>query len=159
LTCIKMSANLTNYSVGQANIPAQPPVQKPLSPKSAPPPPPDSIYEKKWSFTLPGSLQESLTAPGMPGALREYRKGWDGWSGVIPTDRKDMWTIFYNYYLNTIRDSDRDIQQIVDVLNNMDLWRNTVVVFTADHGEMGGSHGGLQGQGPFSYATNWHGAV
>ncbi|HMF89281.1 MAG TPA: sulfatase-like hydrolase/transferase [Candidatus Angelobacter sp.] len=92
----------------------------------------------------------------MPGALREYRKGWDGWSGVIPTDRKDMWTIFYNYYLNTIRDSDRDIQQIVDVLNNMDLWRNTVVVFTADHGEMGGSHGGLKGKGPFSYEQNWH---
>jgi arylsulfatase len=141
---------------GNGNIPGQPPVQKPLSPKAAPPPPPDSIYEKKWSFTLPLSLQESLTAPGMPGALLEYEKGWDGWSGVIPTDRKDMWTIFYNYYLNTIRDSDRGIQEIVDVLNGMDLWRNTVVVFTADHGEMGGSHGGLKGKGPFSYEQNVH---
>jgi arylsulfatase len=38
----------------------------------------------------------------------------------------------------------------------MDLWRNTVVVFTADHGEMGGAHGGLKGKGPFSYEANAH---
>ena len=67
-----------------------------------------------------------------------------------------MWTIFYNYYLNSIRDSDRDIEQIVDVMNEMDLWRDTVVVFTADHGEMGGAHGGLKGKGPFTYEENVH---
>ena len=100
---------------GDGNIPGQPPVQKPLAPEATPAPPPNSIYEKKWSFTLPASIKESLAAPGMPKALLEYTKGWDGWSGTIPTNRKDMWTIFYNYYLNTIRDSDRDIeQQLVD---------------------------------------------
>src|SRR5262249_59247569 len=114
------------------------------------PQPPNSIYEQKWSFTLPASLKESLTAPGMPSALLEYQKGWDGWSGTIPTDRKDMWTIFYNYYLNTIQDSDRSVQQIVDVLNEMDLWRDTVVVFTADHGGMGGGPGRPAGQGPIT---------
>jgi arylsulfatase A-like enzyme len=92
----------------------------------------------------------------MPKALLEYQKGWDGWSGTIPTDRKDMWTIFYNYYLNTIRDSDRNIEQIADVMNEMDLWRDTVVVLTADHGEMGGAHGGLKGKGPFTYEENIH---
>jgi arylsulfatase len=141
---------------GDGNIPGQPPVQKPIVPQATPPPPPNSIYEKTWSFTLPASVQESLTAPGMPKALLEYEKGWDGWSGTIPTDRADMWTIYYNYYLNTIRDSDRDIEQIVDVMNEMDLWRDTVVVFTADHGEMGGAHGGLKGKGPFTYEENIH---
>ena len=132
---------------GNGNVPGQPPVQKPVVPEATPPPPPSSIYERRWSFTLPASLQESLTAPGMPSALLEYQKGWDAWSGVIPTDRKDMWSIFYNYYLNTIQDNDRSLQQIVDTLNDMDLWRDTVVVFTADHGEMGGAHGGLKGKG------------
>jgi arylsulfatase len=141
---------------GDANIPGQPPVQKPMAPQATPPPPPDPIYAKRWPFTLPASLQESLTAPGMPSALLEYHKGWSGWSGVIPTDRKDMWTTFYNYYLNTIQDSERNIRQIVDVLNEMDLWRDTVVVFTADHGEMGGAHGGLKGKGPFTYEENAH---
>ena len=141
---------------GNGNVSGQPPVQKPVVPWVLPPPPANSIYEKKWSFTLPPSLQESLTVPGMPGALSEYNKGWDGWSGVIPTDRQDMWRIFYNYYLNTFQDADRSIQQIVDVMNDMDLWRDTVVVFTADHGEMGGAHGGLKGKGPFSYEENVH---
>src|SRR5499426_1230121 len=141
---------------GNGNIPGQPPVQKPLVPYAAPPAPANSIYEKKWSCTLPASLQESLTAPGIPRALLEYERGWDAWSGVIPTDRKDMWTIFYNYYLNTIRDGDGSVKQIVDVLDEMDLWRDTVVVFTADHGEMGGAHGGLKGKGPFSYEENAH---
>jgi arylsulfatase len=141
---------------GNGNIPGQPEVQKPVVPWVAPPPPANSIYEKKWSFTLPASVQESLTAAGMPSALFEYRKGWDGWSGTIPTDRKDMWTIFYDYYLNTIQDNDRSLQLIVDTLNEMDLWRDTVVIFTADHGEMGGTHGGLKGKGPFSYEENAH---
>lgn len=141
---------------GNGNVPGQPEVQKPVLPPLAPPPPASSIYDKKWSFKLPPSLGESLTAPGMPRAMLEYQKGWDFWSGTIPTDRKDMWTIFYNYYLNTIRDSDGSIQQIVNVLNEMDLWRDTVVVFTADHGEMGGAHGGIKGKGPFSYEENAH---
>ena len=67
-----------------------------------------------------------------------------------------MWTIFYNYYLNTIQDNERSVKQIVDVFNEMDLWRDTVIVFTADHGEMGGSHGGLKGKGPFVYEQNAH---
>src|SRR6516162_4956165 len=141
---------------GNGNVPGQPRVQKPIVPEAAPPPPANSIYERKWSFTLPSSVQESLTAPGTPGALLQYRKGWDAWSGVIPTDREDMWSIFYNYYLNTNQDNDRSLQQIVDTINEMDLWRDTVVIFTADHGEMGGAHGGLKGKGPFSYEENAH---
>ena len=141
---------------GNANVPGQPPVEKAVSPEALPPLPASAIYQKKWRFTLPPSLQQSLTTPDMPNAVLEYKKGWDGWSGDIPTDRKDMWSIFYNYYLNTIRDSDRSIHEIVDVMNEMDLWRDTVVVFTADHGEMGGAHGGLKGKGPFAYEENAH---
>jgi arylsulfatase A-like enzyme len=139
-----------------ANVPGEPAVQHPVAPQATPPLPANTIYRKTWTFTLPASLQESLDAPGMPGALAQYQMGWVGWSGVIPTDRKDMWSIFYNYYLNTIREVDRSLQQIVDAMDEMDLWRNTVVVFTADHGEMGGAHGGIKGKGPFSYEENAH---
>ncbi len=141
---------------GNANVPDRPPVQIAMSPQAVPPPPASSLYQERWSFTLPASLQETLAAPGMPGALSEYKKGWDGWSGTIPTDREDMWSVFYNYYLNAIRDEDRTLERVVDVLDEMDLWRDTVVVFTADHGEMGGAHGGLKGKGPFSYEANAH---
>src|SRR5215813_2678188 len=120
---------------GNGNVPGQPAVEHAVVPFVLPPLPASSIYEKKWNFKLPPSLTESLTAPGMPGALLEYKKGWDGWSGTIPTDRKDMWGIFYNYYLNCIGDEDRSIHQIVDVFNDMDLWRDTIIVYTSDHGE------------------------
>ena len=141
---------------GNGNVPGHPPAQIAVSPQAVPPPPESSNYQKTWSFTLPPSLEESLTTPGVPAALSEYKKGWDGWSGAIHTDRKDMWSIFYNYYLNSIRDEDRALQQLVDVMNEMDLWRDTVVVFTADHGEMAGAHGGLKGKGPLSYEANAH---
>ncbi|HEV3091868.1 MAG TPA: sulfatase-like hydrolase/transferase [Candidatus Cybelea sp.] len=154
-----MVASLVNphdIMYGNANVAGQPPVQKAVVPFASPPPPPDSLYEKGWDFTLPASLQESLAGPGMPNALVEYKKGWDAWSGAIPTDRADMWTIFYNYYLNSIADVDRSLQKIVDVMDEMDLWRDTAIVFTADHGEMGGAHGGMKGKGPFAYEENIH---
>jgi arylsulfatase len=96
---------------GNGNVPGQPEVQKPVVPWVTPPPPASSAYEKQWAFTLPQSLEESLVAPGMPKALLEYHTGWTGWSGVIPPERRDMWSIFYNYYLNAIRDSDRSISR------------------------------------------------
>ena len=65
-----------------------------------------------------------------------------------------MWQVFNNYYLNLIRDNDTSLQQIIDALDEEDLWKNTIVILTADHGEMGGSHGGLRGKGPFAYEEN-----
>jgi arylsulfatase len=140
---------------GNANVSGEE-VQQAVDPSLMPPPPSDSIYEKKWNFTLPESVGESLAAAGMPPALAEYKKGWDAWTGGIPADRPDMWTMFYNYYLNAIADVDRSLQKIVDVMDEMDLWRDTAIVFTADHGEMGGAHGGLKGKGPFAYEQNIH---
>jgi Sulfatase len=76
-----------------ANMPGQPPVQVPVVPQATPPPPRNTIYRRMWPFSLPASLSESLTTPGMPPAFIQYQKGWNGWSGTIPADRSDMWTI------------------------------------------------------------------
>jgi arylsulfatase len=138
------------------NPPGRPPVQKPVLKGLTKPPPPSAIYERKWDFPLSPSLGESLKAPGMPSALFEYNKGWAGVFGAIPTDRKDMWYTYYNYYLNCIRDSDRTLHEFIRALDDLDLWKDTVVVFTADHGEMGGAHGGLRGKGPMCYEANAH---
>jgi arylsulfatase len=138
-----------------ANIPGQPPVQKAVGPVLTPPPG-NNIYSASWKFTAPPGIQESLTAPGMPSALAEYHKGWAGALGFIPADRTDMWSRFYNYYLNLIRDNDRGLQLLLNALDELNLWNNTVVVLTADHGEMAGSHGTLRGKGPFAYELNSH---
>jgi arylsulfatase len=119
-------------------------------------PPRNALYERSWGFVLPNSLTEPLDAPGMPAALAEYQKGWSGALGWIPATRPDMWRRFYDYYLNMIRDNDQQLAELVRALDEMDLWRSTVVIVTADHGEMGGAHGGLRGKGPFAYEQNAH---
>ena len=136
-----------------ANLPGEN-VQKGIAHSELTSPPNNSLYQKKWTFELPPSLAESLTAPGVPSALGEYLKGWSEALGFIPADRADMWQIFNNYYLNMIRDNDAALQQIIDALDEEDLWKKTIVILTADHGEMGGSHGGLRGKGPFAYEQN-----
>ena len=62
--------------------------------------------------------------------------------------------MFNDYYLNTIRDADTDLQQLLDGMDQLDLWKDTVVIFIADHGEMEGDHGGIRGKGPFAYEGN-----
>ncbi len=138
-----------------ANLPNSPIVQKAPAPVIFPPPN-NSIYAKQWQITLPSTLTDSLSAPGMPSALLEYNNGWSGSLGFIPTDRKDMWKNFSNYYLNLLRDNDQSLQLVINAMNEMDLWKNTVVILTADHGEMGGAHGGLRGKGPMAYENNTH---
>lgn len=138
-----------------ANIPGTPQAQNGFAPVTLPAPD-DVLYKKRWQFPLPISLQQSLTAKDMPSALSEYQNGWSSTFGFIPTSRRDMWTNYYNYYLNAIQDDDRKIQEITNTLSDMDLWKNTIVIFTADHGDMGGTHGGLRGKGPMAYEENAH---
>jgi arylsulfatase len=138
-----------------ANVPGQPVAQKPLGPGLIGSAPKSALYERRWEFKLPPSLKENLAAPGMPGAVREYDKGWSGAFGSIPRDRSDMWYSYCNYYLNCMRDSDRTIQQVWDAMDDMNLWKDTIVVLTADHGDMAGTHG-LRGKGPLCYENNAH---
>jgi arylsulfatase len=138
-----------------ANVPGQPRVQKPLGPGLIAPPLSAAIYERRWDFKLPPSLQENLKGPAMPSGVHEYDRAWSGIVGSIPRARKDMWHAYCNYYLNCLRDSDRTLQQVWDALDDMDLWKDTVVVLTADHGDMAGTHG-LRGKGPLCYENNAH---
>jgi arylsulfatase len=140
---------------GDANLAHTVQSQQALSPVIMPPPA-NTLYQAAWQFDLPVSLNESLLAQGMPSALNQYQQGWSAALGFIPTNRKDMWHYYYNYYLNTIRDNDNNLQRVIDTLNEMDLWKNTIIIFTADHGEMGGAHGGLRGKGPMAYEENAH---
>lgn len=140
---------------GDANLPNTPQAQQPGAPVILPPPH-NAIYAKTWQFNLPTTLQESLTAKGMPPALLQYQDGWSGALGFIPTDRKDMWHDYYNYYLNALRDNDHSLQHLINALDELHLWRNTIIIMTADHGEMGGAHGGLRGKGPMAYEENAH---
>jgi arylsulfatase len=55
-------------------------------------------------------------------------------------DRRDMWHNHINYYLNCILDVDRHIGAVLDALEASGQADDTIVIFTADHGEQGGAH-------------------
>jgi arylsulfatase A-like enzyme len=139
-----------------ANVAETPQVQRAVVNNVLTAPPKNSLYDRRWGTAPSPTIKEALSAPGMPAALTDYHIGWSRALGFIPADRPDMWRVFNDYYLNMIRDTDSGLAQLLDGLDELNLWNNTVVIFTADHGEMAGDHGGLRGKGPFAYEGNAH---
>jgi arylsulfatase len=69
--------------------------------------------------------------------------------GHIPRER-ERFKRFQDYYFNCLRDVDVQLGRLLDELEDLGLLENTIVVYTADHGEMGGAHG-LHGKGVAPY--------
>ena len=96
------------------------------------------LYRQKWQTTLPASFFDDLE--GQPAAVRSYKRLCDVYYGQIPEERRDMWHNHVNYYLNCHLDVDRHIGAVLDALEASGQADNTIVIFTADHGEQGGAH-------------------
>jgi arylsulfatase len=60
-----------------------------------------------------------------------------------------------DYYLNCIQAVDAQVAGLLSELDALGLSDRTVVLFTSDHGEMGGAHG-LRGKGAFAYEESLH---
>jgi len=105
-------------------------------------------------FPLPPNLYQPITETGRPRAHYEYHTGWNCLFGAIPASNSH-WTRYKDYYLNCLKDMDLQLATLLDELERQGMRENTVIVFTADHGEMCGAHN-LRGKGPFSYEENIH---
>jgi arylsulfatase A-like enzyme len=101
--------------------------------------PDDEIYEPQWDTELPVSFDDSRTQH--PPEVEYYKWSGDQSYGRIPHDRKDLWRNHINYYLNCMRDVDRHIGTVLDALEASGQAENTIIIFTADHGEMAAAHG------------------
>ncbi len=103
------------------------------------PAPADPFYGTQWSFELPESYAQKLDAPGRPPAHAEYLRSHDALVGHIP-EEDWRWRLRHNYYLNCLRDADRNIAPLLDELESLGLASNTIIVLTADHGDLDGAH-------------------
>src|SRR5690242_4378302 len=103
------------------------------------PEPSTPLYAKQWAFDLPQTYHEALDAPGRPSAHRDYLKSHDGLVGHIAYDEW-RWRRRHNYYLNCLRDVDRNITPLLDELDALGFASNTIVVLTSDHGDLDGAH-------------------
>ena len=111
--------------------------------------PRDPLYAKQWTFKLPSSHAQPLSAPGRPGAHRDFLRSHDAMIGEIPNEAP-RWRRRHNYYLNCMRDVDRNIDAVLAELDAAGLADRTIVVLTADHGDMDGAHQ-LHAKGAVAY--------
>ncbi len=101
--------------------------------------PDDSFYRRKWGSPLPKSYAQRLDEPSHPPAHAEFLRAHDTLVGRIP-DEDARWHYRHDYYLNCLRDVDRNIAPLLDELEAQGLASNTIVVLTADHGDLDGAH-------------------
>jgi arylsulfatase len=112
--------------------------------------PADALYARQWDFDLPATFKQPLDAPGRPRAHLDYIRSHDGLVGHIEERDEWRWRRRHNYYLNCLRDADRSMVTLLDELDALGLASNTIVVLTADHGDLDGAHR-LHGKGATSY--------
>lgn len=112
----------------------------------------DLGFMRSFDVELPDNFHDDLDA--QPYGVRSYKRNVEWNYGRIPAGREDLWKARRNYLINCLRMVDAEFQKILHELDQQDLWRNTVVVLTSDHGEMNGGHGLAQkGAIPFQEAT------
>jgi len=112
------------------------------------------LYRKQWHAPLSKSLRQPMNDAGRPKAHAEFHRAWGYTLGNIPMEEA-RWNRFNDFYFNSLRAVDQQLTRILDELDALGLAENTIVIFTSDHGEMGGAHG-LRGKGPFAYHEAIH---
>ena len=116
--------------------------------------PNDPLYAKQWRFNLPANHAQPLDAPGRPPAHRDFLRSHDALVGEIPNE-EPRWRRRHNYYLNCLRDVDRNIATVLAELDAAGLTDRTIVILTSDHGDMDGAHL-LHAKGAVSYREQNH---
>jgi len=117
-------------------------------------PPHNETYLAEWDVPLPATRSQPLDAPGRPRAHLEYQATQDLLLGQWPNEDR-RWRILQNYYFNCIRDCDRHLVRLLEEVKANGLEGSTIVVFTADHGELGGAHQ-MRGKGANAYTEQQH---
>ena len=116
--------------------------------------PVDPLYAKQWTFDLPASHRQPLDAPGRPAAHKDFLRSHDALVGEIP-DEEGRWRRRHNNYLNCLRDVDRNIAAVLEELDRSGMAGRTIVILTADHGDMDGAHR-LHAKGAVAYREQNH---
>jgi len=108
--------------------------------------PPDeyaSEYDPASIPPWPSFTEDPATKPAAQGRLLEQR-GVAGWSWAD-------WQPVVARYFGFVSLIDAEIGRVLAAVDRLGLRESTVVIHTADHGDMTGSHGGQFNKGPLMY--------
>jgi arylsulfatase len=97
-----------------------------------------SWFDPEWDLKMPENFADDYRL--QPYGVRSYKKFIDMNYGRVPDDRDDLWLKRRNYLVNCMRLVDHEFGRVLDALDRLDLWKDTIVIFTSDHGEMNGAH-------------------
>jgi len=76
------------------------------------------------------------------------------WSPNVPLDNNPRTVMEMRYYLAMAKNVDDNLGRLMAYLETSGLAADTIVVFTADHGDMHGSHGRVNKMVPYAEAMN-----
>lgn len=102
--------------------------------------PDDPLYAKRWDSDFPVTHEQPLDEPGRPPAHRDYLRSHDAMVGPIDPMDDARWRRRHNNYLNCLRDADRNIATVLAELDASGQAERTIIVLTADHGDLDGAH-------------------
>ncbi len=106
-------------------------------------------FRKQWDLKLPASRNQPVSGQDRPAAHLDFADARGALVGRIPNEDK-RWKRLNKYYLNCIQSVDGHVSSILDELDDQGLADNTIVIYTSDHGELGGAHG-INGKGATAY--------
>lgn len=107
----------------------------------------------EWFTELPANFDDDLHTK--PDVHRRFNQASDASCGHLDRRDKKVWLRQLDYYVKLHQLSDESIGHILAALDDTDGWGNTVVIYTADHGDQCGSHG-LRSKGPWNYEETMH---
>ena len=102
--------------------------------------PPPEDYPRLFD-RLPDNFGDDLhTKPEVQRAWRHVRNH-EHVVGRIDADDHDMWLRSLDYYAWLHIELDRSLARLLDALDTLGLYDDTVIAYTSDHGDACGSHG------------------
>ena len=107
------------------------------------------FFERYDPDTLPSPLWREGELDGKPpfqAAAYRRRGGSNGYESTTDRQRREMKAAYYA----TIEHIDAELGRVLDWLDESGQRENTLIIFTSDHGDMGGDHGIFQ-KGPYLY--------
>ena len=91
--------------------------------------------------TLPENFHDDLhTKPEIQRAWRQVRNT-EHMVGFMDLNDERSWLRQLDYYAYLHRELDHNLQGIIDVLDELGIYDDTVIAYTSDHGDACGSHG------------------
>lgn len=102
---------------------------------------PRPANQDEWASLLSAWFGNITLADDVKTKIQVYKDNTNPLLGT-KTISVPLWQVYLNYYLNCIIDNDRAVLRVINAVKDLNLTNNTLIIITADHGELALSHMG-----------------